>query len=40
MDGVLYKQGNKIIFRNMHEMSTEIDENTVIGLNILEEIYE
>lgn len=38
MPGVFKKQGNKIIFRNMHGMSTEIDENTEIGLNILEEM--
>ncbi|MDQ0154974.1 hypothetical protein [Robertmurraya andreesenii] len=36
MPGVFKKQGNKIVFRNMYEMSTEIDENTKIGLNILE----
>ncbi|MCO7175542.1 hypothetical protein ACFP7A_00885 [Sporolactobacillus kofuensis] len=38
MPGVFKKQGNKIVFRNVHEMSTEIDKNTIIGLNILEEI--
>ncbi|MFL0365357.1 hypothetical protein ACH0BF_20325 [Pseudobacillus sp. 179-B 2D1 NHS] len=38
MPGVFKKQDNKIIFRNMHEMSTEIDENTEIGLNILEKM--
>lgn len=36
MPGVFKKQENKIVFRNEYEMSTEIDENTVISLNVLE----
>lgn len=38
MPGVFKKSGSKIVFRNEHEMSTKIDENTEIGLNILEKI--
>lgn len=38
MPGVFKKQGNKIVFRNVYEMSTVIDENTDISLNILEKM--
>ncbi len=36
MPGVFKKQENMIVFRNEHEMSTVIDKNTEISLNILE----
>ncbi|MDO6451741.1 hypothetical protein [Oceanobacillus profundus] len=36
MEGSFKKQGNEIVFRNVHEMSTKIEDDTVIGLNILE----
>ncbi|MED3779377.1 hypothetical protein P4560_02270 [Heyndrickxia sporothermodurans] len=38
MPGVFRQKENKIFFRNEHEMSTVIDENTVISLNILEKV--
>ncbi|MEK4824602.1 hypothetical protein NSS71_08585 [Niallia sp. FSL W8-0951] len=38
MPGVFKKNENKIVFRNEHEISTVIDKNTEISLNILEKI--
>lgn len=38
MPGVFKKIGNKIVFRNDNDMSTEIDEKTCISLNVLERI--